>query len=126
MAMSKVIACFAFLALLLCSIIAQSSAFSVSIFEHKHFKGRSASLDVRGGCLNVPMEWDDLASSIDPSACIIVYKHPNCQGPRVRLEPWTFGTAHLREINFEDKISSVSPCSLSTNRDSPRDSRDDF
>jgi len=87
------------------------NAFNVELYEHKHFKGRHTSLDVRG-CTNVPLEWDDTISSVEPSQCIVIFKHPNCQGPRVRLDAYGFGTAYLREINFEDKLSSLAPCNF--------------
>ncbi|CAL8110150.1 unnamed protein product [Orchesella dallaii] len=103
---------FAIIAAVLCLLLAQSDAFSVELFEQKHFKGRSTTIDVNRGCTDIEDEWDDLASSILPKDCIIIYKHPDCQGPRVRLEPYTFGSAYLREINFEDKISSISPCNF--------------
>jgi len=103
-----------FLALVLC--IGAIQAFNVEMYEAKHFKGKHAALDVRG-CTNIPLEWDDVVSSIEPSQCVIIFKHPNCQGPRVRVEPAGFGTAYLREINFEDKLSSLAPCSIAAQRD---------
>jgi len=97
-----------------CFAIAQ--AVSVVLYEQKHFKGRHTTVDIRG-CTNIPKEMDDAVSSIEPSQCVIIFKHENCKGPRVRLEPYAFGTAHLDEINFEDKISSVAPCTFSMGKD---------
>lgn len=73
------------------------------------------------GCTDVPSMFDDIISSVDPSQCVIIFKHPNCQGPRVRLEPSGFGTAYLKEINFEDKLTSIAPCSFSKNDAKRRD-----
>lgn len=64
------------------------------------------------------MEWQDRTSSLHifQSVCIKVFEHSGCKGKYVTLRAAFHADSeyldNLRELGFNDVISSVSPCSL--------------
>jgi hypothetical protein len=63
-------------------------------------------------CINLPPIWDKQISSVDPMGCIILYAEQECRGLRRRLERWSWGSSNMKDISFDNMISSLSPCPI--------------
>jgi len=81
------------------------------------FTGENIYLNINN-CTNLPEDWQDRASSLKiyDSICLKVYEHADCQGKYVTLRAAHHADSeyldNLKDIKFNDVISSASPCSL--------------
>jgi len=69
-------------------------------------------LKVERPCHNLPPVWDKQVASVDPLGCVILFAEQDCRGLRRRLERWSWGSSSLKDISFENMISSLSPCPI--------------
>jgi len=73
-------------------------------------------------CTNLPSEWQDRTSSLKiyDSVCLKVFEHSDCKGRFVTLRASLHSDSeyldNLRDLGFNDVISSVSPCALQSTR----------
>nr|XP_018897734.1 PREDICTED: uncharacterized protein LOC109030944 isoform X3 [Bemisia tabaci] len=91
---------------------------SVTFYEHKDYRGRSCTIQVKG-CQPMCQELVKRASSAEGNAaCLRAYRDTNCQdyaGDLHNLKQggfWNFKETSLQ--NYQDSISSISDCSNST------------
>ncbi|CAH0383500.1 unnamed protein product [Bemisia tabaci] len=93
---------------------------TVTFYQHKHYHGKSCTLQVNEGCQPMCPELDNLASSAEGNAaCIETYDDPNCH--RYVGDLIDFKIGGYRDFEewpkvpygfYQDKISSVKLCSM--------------
>jgi hypothetical protein len=64
------------------------------------------------GCMNLPGEWNDRASSVDiHGACLKLYRDQDCTGRVLTVSPENkLWLNNLKKMGFNDVLSSVSSC----------------
>lgn len=93
-----------------------------TIWQDKFYKflisGEELKLKEISNCTTLPQEWQDRTSSLNihKSVCVKVFEHADCKGRYVTLRASLHSDSeyldNLRELGFNDVISSVSPCAL--------------
>jgi len=106
------------LALLTLINIGLSTSTRVTLYENMNKLGEELKLREISNCTNLPDEWQDRTSSLNihKSVCLKVFEHNDCKGKYVTLKASLHSDSeyldNLRELEFNDVISSVSPCAL--------------
>ncbi|CAL8122616.1 unnamed protein product [Orchesella dallaii] len=89
----------------------------ISLYSNFNKKGENIFISINN-CTNLPNDWQDRTSSLNiyDSVCIKVFEHSGCKGRYITLRAAHHAGSeyldNLRDLGFNDVISSVSPCSL--------------
>ncbi|ODM93747.1 hypothetical protein Ocin01_12930 [Orchesella cincta] len=89
----------------------------ITLYSDFNKRGEDIFLSINN-CTNLPNDWQDRTSSLNihNSVCIKVFEHSGCKGRYITLRAAHHAGSeyleNLRDLGFNDVISSVSPCSL--------------
>lgn len=82
----------------------------VTYYDDSFYRGERNTVNLDAGCINLSY-FEDRISSIDTRGnCVKVFNRHNCQGDSRRIEPGSSGHSNLKDVDFNDRISSLRRC----------------
>jgi len=74
--------------IIISSVLIGIDGLGVKLYDRRNREGEYLRLEV-SGCTNIPLHWDNQASSVDTEGeCILFYEGEKCKGRQVALQPY--------------------------------------